>query len=56
MKLTGEDRDLPVRGLFELTIAHVEDDDELRAEIKDIAGKLGGDPEAVFFGAVPPQG
>jgi hypothetical protein len=53
--LTMRQRDLILRGLFELTVTF-SDDDDLRAETKDLAGKLGGDPEAVFFGAVPPQG
>lgn len=43
-------RDLILRGLFELTITYVEDDD-LRAEVRDLAGLLGGDPGAMFFGA-----
>jgi hypothetical protein len=53
--LTMRQRDLILRGLFELTVT-LWDDDELRAETKDLAGGLGGDPAAVFFGAVPPQG
>jgi hypothetical protein len=48
-------RDLILRGLFELTVTFW-DDDELRAGAKDLAGTLGGDPEALFFGAELPQG
>jgi hypothetical protein len=53
--LTMRQRDLILRGLFELTVTFW-DDDDLREEIKDLAGRLGGNPDAVFFGAVPPQG
>jgi hypothetical protein len=53
--LTTRQRDLMLRGLFELTVTFW-DDDDLRAQTKDLAGQLGGEPEAVFFGAVPPQG
>jgi hypothetical protein len=48
--LTMRQRDLILRGLFELTITFAEDDD-LRGEVKALAVKLGGDPEAMFFGA-----
>jgi hypothetical protein len=53
--LTMRQRDLILRGLFELTVTFW-DDDDLRAEIKDLAGKLGGDRDALFFGAEPPKG
>jgi hypothetical protein len=50
MDLTDEARNLILAGLFELTITHVEDDAK-REEIKALARKLGGDPDAMFFGA-----
>jgi hypothetical protein len=55
MKITGEERDLLLRGLFELTITHVEDE-SLRNHAKRLAKKLGGKPNAIFFGAVPGHG
>jgi hypothetical protein len=51
MKLSHRERDLVLRGLFELTITNVEDD-ELRREVKALAAKLGGKPKKMFFGAV----
>jgi hypothetical protein len=52
MELTSTERDLLLRGLFELTIRNVEDDSLCEAA-KHLAGKLGGLPGAMFFGAVP---
>jgi hypothetical protein len=46
--LTMRQRDLILRGLFELTITYAEDD-ALRDEVKALAAKLGGDPGAMFF-------
>jgi hypothetical protein len=50
MDLTNDELDLVLAGLFELTITYVEDD-EKRERCKTLARKLGGDPEAMFFGA-----
>jgi hypothetical protein len=50
--ITNQDCDRILRGLFELTVTYYEDDD-LRDEVKALAAKLGGDPEAVFFGGAP---
>jgi hypothetical protein len=50
MDLTDEERRLILAGPFELTITHAEDDDK-RERCKALARKLGGDPEAMFFGA-----
>jgi hypothetical protein len=52
MRLTNRERDLVLRGLFEVTITYA-DDDELREEIRRLAIMLGGDPAAMFFGAAP---
>jgi hypothetical protein len=49
MELTDEETALILAGLFELTITHVEDD-EKRERCKALASKLGGDPDAMFFG------
>jgi hypothetical protein len=45
-------RDLILRGLFELTITYAENDD-LRDEVTALAATLHGNPEAMFFGADP---
>jgi hypothetical protein len=50
--LTLRQRDLILRGLFELTITYAEDDD-LRVEVRTLAEQLGGDPYAMFYGATP---
>jgi hypothetical protein len=50
MDLSDRERDLILRRLFELTITYAENDD-LRAELRRLAAKLGGDPSAMFFGA-----
>jgi hypothetical protein len=52
MQLTQRERDLVLRGLFEVTITYAEDDD-LREEVRRLAIMLGGDPAATFFGARP---
>jgi hypothetical protein len=54
MDLTRDERDLILRGLFELTVTYVEDD-EKREQCKGLAVRLGGDPDAMFFGASPPE-
>jgi hypothetical protein len=50
MNLTTVERDLLLRGLFELTITYV-DDNALRDAVETLAAKLGGFPDAMFFGA-----
>jgi hypothetical protein len=50
MDFTNDERDLILRGLFELTVTLVEDDD-LRGRAKALAAKLGGNPDAMFYGA-----
>ena len=50
MDLADDERDPILAGLFELTITYVEDDD-LRWECKALVEKLGGDPDAMFYGA-----
>jgi hypothetical protein len=52
MELTTDERALILRGLFELTISYVEDDD-LRERAKAPAVRLGGDPDEMFYGATP---
>jgi hypothetical protein len=52
MDLTDDERDLILRGLFELTITYA-DDDEKRGRCKTLAAKLGGDPDAMYFGCTP---
>jgi hypothetical protein len=52
MDLTDDERDLLLRGLFELTITYVEDD-QLRAQAKALALRLGGDTDEMFYGATP---
>jgi hypothetical protein len=47
---TPGERDLLLAGLFELRIAHAEYALQA-ADIEALVLKLGGDPEAVFFGA-----
>jgi hypothetical protein len=46
------ERDLLLAALFELWITHAEDT-EKAAQIEALVVKLGGDPDAVFFGAYP---
>ena len=43
--MNPRERDLILRGLFELTITFVEDEQT----------RHGGDPEAMFYGATPPE-
>ena len=50
MDLSDTERDLILAGLFELTITNA-DGDEKREDCRALARKLGGDPEAMFFGA-----
>jgi len=50
MELTDAERDLVLAGLFKLIITYVEDD-EKRERCKALAWKLGGDPNAMFYGA-----
>jgi hypothetical protein len=50
MRLTDGERDLILRGLFELTITYAEDD-RLRARAQTLVVKLGGDPDEMFYGA-----
>ena len=45
-------RDLILRGLFELAITYAEND-ALRSEVRSLSELLGGDPHAMFFGAEP---
>jgi len=52
--LTHADRDLILAGLFELTITYVEDD-EKRQNCKALVKRLGGEPDAMFYGARPPE-
>jgi hypothetical protein len=49
MDLADDERDLILAGPFELTITHA-DDDEKRERCKALASRLGGDPDAMFFG------
>ena len=49
MELTSDELSLVLAGLFELTITYVDDDDK-RERCKALARKLGGDPDAMFFG------
>ena len=48
--ITEPERNLILAGLFDLTITYAEDD-EKRERCKAHAAKLGGDPDALFFGA-----
>ena len=48
--LNEDERNLILCGLFELTIARLEDD-ALLGRSRSLAARLGGDPEAMFFGA-----
>ena len=50
MDLTDDERALILVGLFELCVTPVEDD-EKRAHCNALAVKLGGDPDAMCFGA-----
>ena len=53
MGLTDEELCLVLAGL-KLTIAHVEDD-ETRRQAMALASRLGGDPQAMFYGAARPH-
>ena len=48
MDFTDEERDLILAGLFELTITYL---DDKVARYQELALRLGGDREALFFGA-----
>jgi hypothetical protein len=50
VELSESERDLLLSALFELSITRAKDD-ERREQAKALARKLGGDPEALFFGA-----
>ena len=50
MDLTDDERDLILAGLFELTITYL-DDATSPSDEPDFATRLGGDREALFFGA-----
>ena len=52
MDCNRRQRDLILRGVFELTITHAEDN-QLRAEASLLDAGLGGDPEVMFFGVAP---
>ena len=52
MDFTDQERNLILRGLFELTITYAEDD-ELREQAGALAVRLGGDPDEMFYGATP---
>jgi hypothetical protein len=49
LDVSTDERDLLLAALFHLRIDHAEDN-EKGAEIEALVAKLGGDPEAVFFG------
>ena len=51
--ITFSQRDLILRGLFELTITYTEDD-ETRSQAKALPAQLGGDPNTMFYGATRP--
>ena len=51
MDFSNDERDLLLRGLFEITITYAEDD-LLRLRAKALASKIGGDPDAIFYGAL----
>jgi len=50
MNFTDAERALLLAGLFELRITHLENDSRC-ATIDALAAKLGGDTDAMFFGA-----
>jgi hypothetical protein len=50
MDFTDDERDLILAGLFELTITYLEDSDKIE-RCTALADRLGGDREALFFGA-----
>jgi hypothetical protein len=50
MEFTDDERDLILAGLFELTITYLDDADKVE-RCSDLATRLGGDREALFFGA-----
>jgi hypothetical protein len=50
MDFSDEERDLILAGLFELTLAYLDDLDKIE-KCSALAARLGGDQEALFFGA-----
>jgi len=50
MDLSDDERDLILAGLFELTITYLDDADKIE-RCTALADRLGGDQEALFFGA-----
>lgn len=50
VELTGDERNLLLAALFELSIHHA-DDVERVAQIEALARRLGGDPDTALFGA-----
>ena len=54
MDLTSDERDLLLAGLFELCVTYVEDDAK-RDRCKNLAQRLGGDVDAMFFKASEPE-
>ncbi len=50
MDFTDEERDLLLAGLFELTVTYLDDLDKIE-RCTELATRLGGDREALFFGA-----
>jgi len=50
MEFSDDERNVLLAALFELRIAHA-DDEEKSAQIHALARKLGGDPDTAFFGA-----
>ena len=52
MQLTERERNLVLRGLFEVTITYA-DDGDLREEVRRLAIMFGGNPGAMFFGVAP---
>jgi len=50
LQAVGESNALALAGLFELRITHLENESRC-ADIEGLVEKLGGDPEAMFYGA-----
>jgi hypothetical protein len=50
VRITPGELNLVLAGLFELHITRAEEE-QTRAAIRDLVSKIGGDPEAPFFGA-----
>jgi len=48
--ISDDERDLILAGLFELTITYLDDADKIE-RCTALADRLGGDQEALFFGA-----